>query len=367
MSVVYSGTGTAVVCSGDYMYLANGKTIQKITLSTGVIDTPNWESVSIDILGMTIYNDYIYVVGNDAKIIQISLTEPPSHVTWATVGKDLMGISYSGDFMYVSNSEENGDGQVIQLNTSAEVTNTFLVDSLPRQICILDNYLYSAIGSDTAISRIDLTTNTVINWFNLPTSTYTYSTGIAAYGNYVYVSVAVLSNTGLPKNILQISLDGTKMTTFDTTYDSGYLYVYNEQLYALTTDGVVVFEIPPATDTLVYSQKDLDASSKATPMGKRGTVMLRRSGQRRPVAVLEMITRTSIFRRRKSVIYTTHHDCTITFLQHQSAVSGKFVNVNSTGVFETVTCMSYAASGRYTSAKLTITPNGNMREITVTP
>jgi hypothetical protein len=252
---------------------------------------------------------------------------------------------------------------------SGDVINTFTFEynTHPNQLCVLGDYLYTADSNISGISRIDLTNYTVTDtWVELYNN-YGGAEGIAAYGNYLYVSVSSKKSSSQPNNIVQISLDGTTLKTFDTTYDSSYLYAYNEQLYALTTAGVVVFAIPPATDTLVYSQSDLDASSKATPMGKRGTVMLRRSGQRRPVAVLEMITRTSIFKLRKRVIQTTHHDCTITFLQHPSAVSGKFVNVNSTGVFETVACMSHAASGRYTSAKLTITPNGNMREITVAP
>lgn len=369
-TVVYPGTWYAVVCSGDYMYLTNNNKIQKITLSTGVIDTPNWASTSLNsIQGMAIYNGCIYAVGK-SSIIQISL-DVPNPTTWATVGYNLRGIFISGDSMYVTNMTQTTplDNQVIQLSlTSSNVISTVTITdyAMPTQLCVLGNYVYTCNLYSYGIVRVDLTNNTAdTSWYNLPNTQYQHSEGIAAYGNYIYASVAS-PHTSNPNSIVTITLDGTTLKTFDTTYDSTYLYIFNEQLYALTTTGVVVFEISPATDTLVYSQTELDASSTETAMGKRGTAMLRRQGQRRPVAVLEMITRTSIFRHRRRVIYTTHHDCTITFLQHQSAISGRFVHVNRT-LPETVTCMSHAASGRYTSAKLAIKPNGNMREVTINP
>lgn len=270
--------------------------------------------------------------------------------------------------MYVTSEAQTSlDNQVIQLSlTSINVINTVTItdNALPRQLCVLGDDVYTCNFYSNGIVRVDLSNNTANTaWYTITQSAH--SEGIATYGNYIYASVAS-TNTSQPNSIVTITLDGTTLKTFNNTYDSGYLYVYNDQLYALTTTGVVVFEISPATDTLVYSQTELEASSTETAMGKRGTAMLRRSGQRRPVAVLEMITRTSIFRHRRRVIYTTHHDCTITFLEHQSAISGRFVHVNRT-LSETVTCMSHAASGRYTSAKLEIKPNGNMREVTITP
>lgn len=273
--------------------------------------------------------------------------------------------------MYVTNQAQTSpsDNQVIQLSlTSIGVISTVTctkISSIPFQLCVLGDDVYTCDHYTSGIDLFDLTNNTANQWCEL--TNYSTSVGIATYGNYIYASVSQ-NNQTKPNCIVTITLDGTTVKNFDTTYNSTYLYVYNEQLYALTTAGVVVFDISPASDTLVYSQNDLDASSTETAMGKRGTALLRRSGQRRPVAMLEMITRTSIFKRRRRTIYTTHRDCTITFLDDSSAISGKFLHVNSTGVLsETVTCMSDAASGRYTSAKLSIKPNGTMMEITITP
>jgi hypothetical protein len=367
MSVVYSDTGNAVICSGSYMYLANGMTIQSITLPTYVVDKPDWIDLSTPIQGMAIDDKYIYTVRGDAKIILIDLYDDGFPGLWATVGNELKGICISGGYAYVTNWVDS-TSEIIQVNLAgANVVSTVKFENnvKPFQICVLGDYLYTANETDSYISRIDLTNNTITEqWCDISN----YSTYIAAYGNYIYVTANKTGSNMNPYTIFKVSLDGTTVTTFDTTYNSGYLYVYNEQLYALTTAGVVMFEISPATETLVYSQDELDASSTETATGTRGTAMLRRPGKRRPVAIIEMITRASIVKRRRRTIHTTHHDCTITFLQHSSAISGKFLHVNNTGVLsETVTCMSHAASGRYTSAKLTITPNGNMREITVTP
>jgi hypothetical protein len=222
MSVVYSGSNTSstIACSGDYMYLSSDKNsnesyIQKIALPTYVIDTSNWASTKF-VFGMAIYNNYIYTVGGGKNIYKIFLDDPTQQPLLATLGDSLCGIVMSDDCMYVSNHGETS--QVIKLTTTAEVINTFTFtyNVKPSQMCILDNFLYTS-NANNSISRIDLIGSTVTEeWFIL--SNYPSCKGIAAYGNYVYVSVTS-NNMSKPNNIVQISLDGTTLKTFDTTYN----------------------------------------------------------------------------------------------------------------------------------------------------
>lgn len=329
---------------GNFMYVADKYHINKFNLTTRV-NRPGWCPISIDYINMGIYDGYLYRTDSGNKIYKINLNKPkPINKVWLFAAEEdnLLYMCIDGPYMYLIHESSSGN-KVLQVNIpTCQFVNTFDFGSSPiGSICKYGKYVYVFNGK--YISRINLIDNSVnTEWFKVPKD---WGYDLAAYGDYVYAAV----NDG----IIQISIDATTYTNFSSS-DTANLCVYNGTLYGSSYSGTYAYAL---TETLVYSQNDLEASSIATPAGKRGTALLRPRGKRRPIGLIEMITRK--VKHRKRVIT---YDCTITFFERGTAISCRFVNVSNGPVALTGNAI---ASGPYKSAKLSITPKGNMRVVKV--
>jgi hypothetical protein len=360
-----SNLAGSMAFSGNFMYVASNYYINKFNLTT-LINDPRWVSIDSDYISMAVYDDYIYRT-NYNKIYKININLPiVTNDVWFSVdeGSQLAYMCNDGDYMYIIN-ETSSKTEVLQVNIpTAQIVNTFSFGStFIASICKYGNYVY-VTSEEKYISRIDLTDNSVdTEWFTLPlldgVTKNPGGYGLAAYGDYVYTTVQANGSSNSPSVIIQIPIDATTYTVLSSSdLNFYYLSIYKGALYGNFPSGTYAFAL---TETLVYSQKDLNASSIDTAMGKRGTALLRPQGKKRPIGLIEMITRTTKVRHRKRIFQTTHYDCTMTFFDRLSAIKCCFVNVDGA----TLRGDAIATSGPYTSAKLTIKPKGNTREVTV--
>lgn len=250
--------------------------------------------------------------------------------------------------------------QAIRKREASPVNITVVYGGHPiNQLAINGYYLYAAIN--TGVARLSLVDNTFTQgWLNNTLKTIS----VTAYGDYLYASV--INGTNI-YHIMQIPVDDpTSYSWFDTTVSNlYYLYANSGYLYAPLILSTVRFVLPQLSDTLVYSQAELTASSTDTAMGKRGTALLRRPGKRKPVAIIEMFTRTSMTRHGRRGYYTTHLNSTITFFNHISAISCHhvYVTVGNANMSKVASCNVTDTNGLYDGAKVTITPNGRMRHV----
>jgi hypothetical protein len=220
----------------------------------------------------------------------------------------------------------------------------------------------------TGVARLNLADNEfVTDWYYDPSMPKTQS--VAVYGDYVYATAFGKTNTYIkPMNILQIKVDDPSVTAIVDTNNVMGMGLYDGFLYDSTAESISQFVIPQPPETLVYSRATLSASSTETAMGKRGTAPLFQQGRKRPVGVIEVITRTTPADHKRRTVYTSHLDCTITFFDHLSVVAAHFVyaSVGSDAMGGVITSMSDAASGRHRTAKVTMTPKGKLMEVKVT-
>jgi hypothetical protein len=379
ISVVYQtgGYSATMAIQGNYAYISSYVTssygnegyINRIN-----VDDPSTSTLWLNtgencVMQMAVTNDYLYIlayniVQGGSSILKISFddtNDPPTVDTWYTNSESaLMGIAVSDTYVYVSSLRSI---MTLDINTAALV-NTVSVSSYSKvlsQLAINGDYLYAGLNSGVARLGIGEDTTFTQGWWNVPYSTKS----VTAYGDYIYAACKGANDTYYTIKQIPIADPGS-YSTFDDTINGIYsIYTNGGDVYAPLPSVTYMFA-PVVTETLVYSPNDL-TSSDEKDTDKRGIAPLRRPGQRKPVGMIELTTRTIIGRHRRRTIYTSHNEFNITVFDKMSAISGRFMYVNRTGtLLEEVKCSALSGTGQYATANVSIKPKGNMREITVT-
>jgi len=366
-NVVFSSiTGNSLYGYGSYMYVATSTKIVRISTSNWSLT--NWEAAVSKVMQMAIYGDYMYAVTGELNIVRITLKTGDVYSAWfqSNIGGEMCGIAISSDGVLYAPLNTSTSGHKYIYTCDLTATNLIIVKLDSTVDGLVDTYgvdlddggAYLYVTTGTGIARLDTSTNTFqSDW--LTVQSIASSPSVVAYGDYLYVSCLDNSQVETKK----ILIAQPYMTDWvNTKYSVVYITVYGGYLYELTPNSIVQINIAQASVTLVYSQAALTASSKPTAQGKRGTALLRRPGKRRPVGFVEMVTRTSTVNVKRRAFSTTQADCTITFFDHPSAIKCPFVYTKSGAV----SGRAIAASGVYDSANVTMTPNGDRMEITVT-
>jgi hypothetical protein len=379
MSVVVSSGGNSMCGYGGYMYVANGENISRYNATSWALDTWSASLTYGNVVQMAISGGYMYVVTGDrdqSHVFRITLDNPSEQIEWCDcMWPYLTGVAISGNYVYVASadgSNSNGETKVfykIDIETatmSPITTGAFNVPTFGITIDEDGKYLYAS--NNTGLSRLNLLDNGFepFWWYD---STMPYTNSVAVWGEYAYVNALgseQVYSAFKPMHTKRILLSNPyNIDNLDQLNDVLSLTVYNKLLYESTMNSIVQFHIAQPPSTVFYSNAKLTASMTETAMGNRGMASLFRQGQKKPVGVIEVITRSTPARFRRQTVHTTHLGCTITLFETHSVVSSRFVyaSVGTNAIPGAITSVADVTSGIYSTAKVTMTPKGRLMEV----